>query len=193
MMQNLPIAYQRAIAVGLLVTLLAAIYILIISPYLSLNNAYTSRLDNLNARLLLGHRLLQSHDELKQQIDSLLDDTHSGARFIYAGSDALASAELQKHIKAIVTANHGNLSSMQVVKSQQESELAAVTIRVRMSCTITNMLAILHALEAGQPVVTLDRLSFLVKGKGTKRKNMPTAEHIDISFDATGYRPDLKS
>jgi hypothetical protein len=193
MMQSLPIAYQRVIAVGLLVTLLATVYILIISPYLSLNNAYTSRLDNLNARLLLGHRLLQSHDELKQQIDSLLDDTHSGARFIHAGSDALASAELQKHIKAIVTANRGNLSSMQVVKSQQESDLATVTIRVRMSCTITNMLAILHTLEAGQPVVTLDRLSFLVKGKGTRRKNMPTAEHIDISFDATGYRPDLKS
>jgi general secretion pathway protein M len=110
--------------------------------------------------------------------------------FLKGASPALAGAELQDLIKAVVEQNSGRVQSIQTLAHKDSEGYRQLTATVQMSVNVPNLRNALHALESREPYLFVDNLTIRSQsGFGYKPPpGAPEQEHF-VQMDVSAFVP----
>lgn len=183
---NTPLS--RAVALGFLLLVIVAAYLLLVVPL---------RVHYLNNQQELAHysRQLANYKAIansRSQIEKLLkigrpEDDALGY-YLKGSTQALASAELQAYVRSIIEASKGSLVSTQpIVKGDQEPG-RTVKVSVRMNGDIESLLQVLYRIATGVPVLLTDEVVIRRSHSTVSRTdNAKPDGTLDIQFTLTGF------
>ncbi len=187
-MRALPVWVRRGLAVGLALLLLVIVAALTVVPVWRMGTEYDARIAEVQRQLQRFAVQAAQQERLRADLRRL-QASGAGVRYYLKGTTAaLAAADLQRVVKRIVTANKGNLTSTQVVPTD-DGEVQRVVLRVRMRGDINAVQRAFHALETGQPYLFLDNVKVRTWGgnRGRRRGVATNATQLDVNFDLMGY------
>jgi general secretion pathway protein M len=193
MMERLTAGQRQGAAVGLLLLLLAALYIVFIQPLVSVYGDYGERIADLQNRLAGYERVASRSTELQQQFVRLKGQLSKQQRgYLQGNTRALAAAEMQQHVKKVVEANAGRLNSIQIMPDTTEDGGEAdakqpVSIKVQMLGSTETVQRVFHTLEAGQPRMFVDQVYLRGRNAYQFRPGKPPNDELDIRFSLSGF------
>lgn len=186
MIKNLTPQQSRRLSIALLVTAGLLILSVTILPVYAVNASYQDRIDSMHERLLRLQGIAEQDEELRQRYAELRRTQSSRGYFLQGDSEAVASADLQRILKAL-TAQHGTqLMSTQILPSARENSLTRIALRVRVRGQFEGIVESLYALESNPVLLFLDNLSFRNPASVRQRvagQNQP----FDVEFDLIAF------
>jgi general secretion pathway protein M len=144
------------------------------------------------ARELLARyeRLAAGRLELEAQVKELRDRQSTQGNYLTGGTDALAAADLQDRVNAIIAANNGTLRSIQVLPAEDEGGYRRVAMRLQVTATTSALFNIVYALESETPLLFIDNFDVQARRKRNVNTDQPQQETIlTIGLDLFGYLP----
>ncbi|NIR28404.1 MAG: general secretion pathway protein [Gammaproteobacteria bacterium] len=187
MTKTLTPVQSRLLAVAILLLALAGVYVLVVWPLLAQHRTYDEAIAELTYRLQRYQGMAVQSAALREGLDEVKQQQATSSYYLKSSKAALASAELQQHVKARVADHNGQLVSSQVMPDAADDAFPSVAIRVHMRGDIRSLRAILHALEMGTPLVFVDEV-FITQGpRRRSRRDEREANSLDIRFKVTGY------
>jgi general secretion pathway protein M len=181
---------SRAVAVLLLVSVIVAIYLWAVEPLVAAYNRTDEAI--VEARIMLERfdRLGAARAKLTQQATTLDEGATTTVYYLTGGTDAVAAAALQGHVKSLIESSGGTVGSMQTLPTRQEQRLQRVALRLQMMATIPSLFHVLHGLETGVPLLFLDNLD--IQGRLRQLPQAGAQEQapvFTIGFEVYGYLP----
>jgi general secretion pathway protein M len=181
---------SRAVAVLLLVSVIAAIYLWAVEPLVA---AY-SRTDEaiVEARTMVERfdRLGAARAKLMQQAATLDKGETTTVYYLTGGTDAVAAAALQEQVKSLIESSGGTVGSMQTLPTREEQRLQRVALRLQMTATMPSLFHVLHGLETGVPLLFLDNLDIQGRLRQLPQDGVQEQEPVlTIGFEVYGYLP----
>lgn len=191
--------YQRWLAVGLLVLVLAVFVLAIAAPLVSNGLALYDEKHDLLFRLQRQQKIIARKDSVAQSLEAIKAQFQEQSFFSNRDTEALASADLQNIIKTAVTDAGGQLTSTQGLPGKTDNDFTKVSVRVRMTCSIETLRTILHSLTAITPILLVDQLDIAPirtnrpnRGNNANIKAEPAAQ-LNVSFQVVSFIRGAKS
>ncbi len=181
--------YQRWISLGLLVVTLLLVVFIVIMPLVSAGLDYHQQKQELVFRLQRAQQLVARKDQVKDDIQQIKRQYQQQNYFSTSSTVALASANLQKFIKSVISQAGGQLTSTQVLPSKNEDGFNRVTVKVRMSGDIEVLRNVLYETESSVPLMIVDQIDIRpVRGKrNRKTRKIEPGNKLNINFQVTGF------
>lgn len=110
----------------------------------------------------------------------------SSAQVFHAATPALAGAELQNQLNALISAEGAKLLSSAFRESSGEGHLTAIAVTVRLRCSLDALLRILHGLEGRSPALFVENLTVLARQRSS-RSPAEAAGDLDVELDVVGF------
>jgi general secretion pathway protein M len=178
---------SRAVALGLLALLFAALYAVLVRPLWETYAAQTETIAEQQQLLDRYRRFAAARADLADRLEQLRNDRSAQEGYLEGENETLVAAQLQNRIRSVVQASGAKLSSTQVLQGVDEQGFRRIAVRVSMTCTITDLQKIFHELEGGRPYLFLDNVD--VSGEQARRRiGDPTVrEELNVSFDVFGF------
>ena len=183
------IMYQRWLALGLLLFVFMLIIIVAIVPLVSTGLDYYQQKQELTFRLQRSKQIVARKQAVLEDIKNIKQQFQQQNYFSTQNTVALASADLQKFIKATISSAGGQLTSTQVLPSTSENGFKRISVKVRMSGDVEILRSVLYEIESAVPVMIVDEIDIRpVRGKRNRktRKIQPSSK-LNINFQATGF------
>jgi type II secretory pathway component PulM len=151
---------QRLLAmIGSGVLLLALVYLLLISPLISLQESWSQEIVSQRRVLAKYQSLIASKAKVMQgnkEVKAAL--TQAENQFLSGANPAVASADLQEILKKL-TQDHGvSMTSTKVLTPREAGPYLEVPVQVQLSCTTSQLLTILYQLEHHQKLLFVPEL-----------------------------------
>ena len=181
--------YQRWLALGLLLFVFMLIIIVAIVPLVSTGLDYYQQKQELTFRLQRSKQIVARKQAVLEDIKNIKQQFQQQNYFSTQNTVALASADLQKFIKATISSAGGQLTSTQVLPSTSENGFKRISVKVRMSGDVEILRSVLYEIESAVPVMIVDEIDIRpVRGKRNRktRKIQPSSK-LNINFQATGF------
>jgi len=172
---------SRLAALLLLLVVLAAGYVVIGVP---IRHAY----DQAN-REIAANRLQLAIAEREAQrrvatAAALQRGPDAGPLVLTAASDSSAAASLQTALQSILETHAAQLVSIETLPGAGAGGFRSVRLRVQFSTDHLGLPNVLHALEAGRPVVFLENLTIHARSSRATGVDRP----LDVQVDLTAFR-----
>lgn len=182
-------SYQRWLAVGLLAMLLLLVIFAAVVPLISAGLAYHEEKQDLAFRLRRYQQIADKKASVAENIERIKQEYRAQGYFSNRDTVALASADLQKFIKAAVTQAGGELTSTQVLPSRNKSGFNEISIKVRMSGDIEVLRNTLHEIESTVPIVIVDEIDIRpVRGRrNRKTRQIEPSNQLNVNFQAISF------
>lgn len=181
---------SRVVAIAIACLMLVMIFLLLIYPVVKKYNSYSEEIVRLNKELIQYKAQAGKLDDSQRRLKQVKQRDLSSQDYLKKHSPTMASAELQAAIKRVIKRDGAELISTQVVNAQGGETTDAVTVKIRLKCSISALQKILYSLEMSRPILFLDNA--VVQVLKARRK---TASGVDsvvrlltVSFDVSGYR-----
>lgn len=183
------ITYQRWLALGLLLFVFLLIVIIAIIPLVSKGMEYHEQKNDLAFRLQRSKQIIAKKELVAKTIESIKAEYQQQNYFSTQGTVALASADLQRFIKATISQAGGQLASTQVLPSTKKNGFNRITVKVRMTGDSEALRSVLHEIESSTPVMIVDQIDIRpVRGKrNRKTRKIESTNKLTINFQATGF------
>jgi general secretion pathway protein M len=104
------------------------------------------------------------------------------AQVFHAETSALAGADLQNQLNALIATEGGTLLSSAFRDSRADGPLASIAVTVRLRCSMEALLRILHGLENRAPVLFVENLTVQarqISGRPQRRED----GNLDVELD----------
>jgi general secretion pathway protein M len=178
---------SRALAVALMFIVFGAVWFGGIDPLVS---RYAQTQVDLERALQLKARLTAFIDNSQSVVSSGGDvDTFKGD-FLFAESESVALAELQKQIGAVVLANGSELISAQALPPRQAAGQASIGLRIQLRGALDQIQHIVHAVETSRPFLFIERAAMRAEpaqSAGTPLSGI-AAVRLVVELDIVGTR-----
>lgn len=183
------IMYQRWLALGLLLFVFMLIIIVAIVPLVSTGLDYYQQKQELTFRLQRSKQIVARKQTVLEDIKNIKQQYQQQNYFSTRDTVALASADLQKFIKATISSAGGQLTSTQVLPSTSENGFKRISVKVRMSGDAEILRSVLYEIESAVPVMIIDQIDIRpVRGKrNRKTRKIEPSSKLNINFQATGF------
>ncbi len=188
-MQPLPADRWRIL--GGLVLAIAIAYIVLVhwwftAPMVSLGDDITGLRDE--QRQLLAE--VAQRPQIEARLSQVRQFEAGNPGFLPEGSPELASAGLVQRLQTVVASASPNPNACQITAqtptdSPSQDRYPRVLVQVRLRCGMTELAAVLHALEGGSPQLFIDNLDMLSRRSYLQGANDGVGQ--DVSFDLYGY------
>jgi len=152
---------------------------------------YQNSLERHQERLAQLERMAATREPVQQLIAKIQQDRNVTTQYLPQSAPALAAAELQQRIKAVVEAAGGTLQSTQALPPVEEGGAVKVAISAIMNGDTGSLLRVLHNLESQTPLLFVDNLEL------SARQNRPrlssgryasyTRMQLNVQFEVAGY------
>ncbi len=192
MMVELQGRQSRMLALLLLFALFVLLVACIAVPAMAMNRHYDNQIQGMLDQLQVYQRVARNRDRYERAYEQLQRKQDQDRRYLQSNTESLATAELQRSVKLVITKNKGEILSLQVIRSTEEEGFVRVTVRIRMKTNLEAMLKTFHALETSKPYLIVDDVS--VRSRNMARRRIPSAKAIeeavallDIDFQVSGY------
>lgn len=177
---------SRLTAIALLVAALMVLASAIAVPWWMLNRHYSNAVDDATTRLERYLRIIGMRESLQQKAVEVraLEAQH---HFLKSASPALAAAELQEQVKAVLETYGGKLNSIQILPHKDDDVYRQVTVSLQLNAPISGVKAILHALESAHPYLFVENLAIRVQNIGAARSDANNDPELFVQFDVIGF------
>lgn len=185
---------HRLTALGLLVLLVGGgVALLVDQVWMARYHFYRDRLDEQQGQLERLERMAASREPIQQLIAQIQQDHHAATQYLPQSAPALAAADLQQRVRAVVEAAGGTLQSIQSLPPVEEGNAVKVTVRASMTSQVDSLPRILHGLESQLPLLFVDNLQVAAR---PTRVRLPSGRFADytqtqlhVQFEVAGYLP----
>jgi general secretion pathway protein M len=109
------------------------------------------------------------------------------AQTFHGDTPALAGAELQNQLNALIAAEGGKLLSAGFRESTDDGALTPLAVTVRLRCSMDALLRILHGLENRTPVLFIETLTVQSRRRGGGPPRRQEDGELDVEIDVVGY------
>ena len=178
---------HSTISVLMLLVCLLVMYIILIMPAVSGRSDVRERLEELQFQFAKFDQSAKQIQQLQKELEQLNNLQADQTGFLEEKPDALAAAELQKHIKSLIESNGGNLISTQVVKNDNDDLFPQVTIKVHMRGEIGTLQKILYRLTVDSPVLLINNVMLQKRHQAAGRRARRGVNQIETRFEITGF------
>ncbi len=182
---------QRLAALALLILLGGVFYLVVDQGLLVRYRYYRDYLEQQQHRLTQMGRLVASREPIQQQIDKIQHDQAIARQYLPQTAPALAAAELQQRVRAVVEATGGTLRSTQALPPVEEGSAVRVAVSVTLTGDTGNLEKILYDLESQTPLLFVDNLEISAR---ENRPRLPggrmasyTRIQLNVQFEVWGY------
>lgn len=198
MIEQLNARQRRILAIGLLVLLVGAGYLILLQPIVLAHQRYNERIGELHDRLASYKKIAGSRASLQKEFDRIKRQASATqAGYFKRKTQALAGAELQNQVKRVVESEGGNLISTQILQPGDESKEKnippRVTIRIQMTGSIETIQKVLYKIESGQPRLFIDNAYLRVKNPYLMGPTRQQSDQLDIRFNLYGFLQESRS
>lgn len=174
---------QSLISWSILLALLFSMVGFVLIPWWKQMADYEQTLSQNRALLQKYKSVLISRPALEARLKDPQNEVRMLNDYLKGKTAALAAAELQQKIKAIIGTVNGKLVSTQTLPVQDMAPASKVLVRVRMRSNTEALLNVLHGLESERPLLFVEK--FTIRRYQRRRNRNP--EELDIHFDLSGY------
>lgn len=179
---------SRLAAVLLLTTATASIYTFLLEPIISSSGETDRQIEEARDQLARFERAAAMQPALAKRVKDFEQQQKSWDHFLTGDTDALAAADLQDQVQALILEKGGTLQSMQPMPGVDERGLRRITLRVQMAGTIETLFDVLYALEAGDPVLFIDEIDIQKRGSIVADGDADSeAGRLTVAFGLSGY------
>lgn len=152
---------------------------------------YQNTLEQYRGRLAQLERMASARESVQQLIAKIQQDRNVTAQYLPQSAPALAAAELQQRLKAVIEAAGGTLQSTQALPPIEEGGAVKVAISATMNGDAGSLQKVLYTLESQTPLLFVDNLELLAR---TTRPRLPsgrfatyTRMQLNVQFEVSGY------
>lgn len=175
----------RFLALGLLVAVLAGLYLLIAVPLLDL---YARRAATIETQRMLLPRLAAAASELpglRAQVTRLKAAARTRKITLDGASDAIAAANLQSRIDALANSVGATIGSTESLPASTLGPYRRIGLRFVLSGPYQPMVRLLAKIETATPPLVVDNLQIhgLLLRPGLRRH-----PGLNVGFDVYGFR-----
>lgn len=185
-MKQLNPLQSKVAAVAILMLILALVVSAIAIPLWLLNRRYDMAVDDAASRLQRYSKIVGMRDGLQQksfEVKALESTRH----FLKSASPALAAAELQEQVKAILDENGGKLTSIQILPHKDDGQYRQVSVVLQFNAPLSAVKAMLHALESAHPYLFIDNFQMRVANPFGQSKDANNEPELFVQFELTGF------
>jgi general secretion pathway protein M len=180
----------RTLALTLLAAALAGGYLLIVAPVLHAYRDNAAAIEQAETLLQRQRALAAQRPLLLARIEEEQEQAEALAGYVQGPSDALAAAQLQDRLKAVIGAAGGELLSTRILPAEAVETSPGTrrtALQVQMVVTIAGLAEILYGLESGQPYVLIDELSVRNQRERRRRGETETEPMLDVNLRLSGF------
>jgi len=183
------VRFQRWLAVGLLLAVVAVLVFAIIVPVLSAGIAYNDEKNDLMFRLHRQQTIAGREASVAENLKAIKQAFTAQGYFSTSNTEALASAELQNIVKTAVSEAGGQLTSTQGLPGKLSDGFFRVAVKVRMTSTMEGLVNVLLRIESEIPVLVVDQLDINpVRGTRNRKTNkVEASEQLNVSFQVVSF------
>ncbi len=180
---------QKWLAIGLLVTIITLGVGLIVLPLISLGLDYREiRRDHI-FNLRRYKNILKKKSVLTHNF-KILSKKYSEQNYFYTSETiALASAELQSAITAVIIDAGGQITRKSSSSKKLEDNFTRIIIDVNMTVAIESLRNILYEIETMTPLVIINhiRIKSGVKKRNIKTRKLESNNQLTVNFKASSF------
>ena len=183
---------SRFAAIALSLGVLVGLYAFALAPLAASYGETEQAISEARDLLDRYRRIAASRPALQARLDELTARQSEIGIYLGGGTDALAGADLQELVNKTVEAGGGRLRSIQILPVKTDGEFRRVGVRVQMTATVTQLVKVLYALEAGRTFLFVDNLE-VSNRRARRRRNQPVDMDptLLVRLDLSGYlRPE---
>jgi general secretion pathway protein M len=177
-------------------------FLLVMVPLLFLAGIllpWTSQIAELNERIATGEdqlaryrRLLQTLPGLQAELEQVRNNDAFKAFYFSAPTPALAGAQLQSQVQAIVTTAKGSLVSTQLLPEEKSENPPRVRVRTQIQGSTETLLDVLHQIEQARPFLFVEQLSIRSSARpdlpdGPRRMPRSPTGELTVRLDIFGF------
>lgn len=178
--------HRSYVAGAILLVLLAGLIAVALAPFLRMQTLESaiaekqSLLPELRAKIAHENELKKEHADLAalgQDKSLLLEGDKTG----------VAGANLQSLVNALVTANGGTASSIQILPPKEDGNLMQISVSLSINVGTDGLRDIVHSLETGTPLIFIDDIIV----KAIHADFSPQDPHyigpLDVTLQVSGF------
>jgi general secretion pathway protein M len=183
---------RRRLALCLAALVAVLVVLAIALPVRAMHRHYDERIEGVDNQIAAYRRVLAYREQYQSRHAQLQAASGGDRRYLPGQNDSLASAELQRVAKQVITDRQGEILSTQVVRPVVEEGFSRVSVRIRMKCTLEQLVPIIHSLETGKPYLFISGVA--IRSRNIARRRLPSTPEIeaamaqlDVDFQLSGY------
>jgi Type II secretion system (T2SS), protein M subtype b len=178
----------RALALTILLGLVAIFYLGVAAPLIDSYAATRDSIAQLQDTLQRFKRAARDLAPRRAELAALKQHQSAQDGFLQGANDTLLAVQIQNRIKALAGATKSELRSSQVLPPQDEGKLRRISVRGRISTTLSGALQLFYGLESTYPLLFIDNVDMRARAQNFRDRNSAaTGDIIDLQFDAYGY------
>ena len=182
---------HRLTALLLLLCVGGALYLVVDQWLVGRYRYYQNALERHQERLAQLERMAATREPVQQLIAKIQQDRNVTAQYLPQSAPALAAAELQQRIKAVIEAAGGTLQSTQALPPVEEGGAVKVAISAIMNGDTGSLQQVLHNLESQTPLLFVDNLELSARQTRPRlssgRYASYTRMQLNVQFEVAGY------
>ena len=182
---------QRLAALALLIVLGGVVYLAVDQGLLARYRYYQDYLEHKQAQWAQMERITAGREAIRQHIVTIKQDPNVARQYLPQTAPALAAAELQERIRAVVEAAGGTLRSTQALPPVEEGRAVKVAVSVTLSGDTANLQKILYDLESQTPLLFVDNLEISARDIRQRqpdgRMTSYSRVQLSVQFEVWGY------
>lgn len=182
-------ALGRALALGILLALVAALAAVTVAPLWRLTQGYSQDLAALEQRLVAQRRIAAGAADLQSRLQAVERGFARDGHYLKSTSQTLAAAEIQEVTKKAILSKRGQVLSSQIVGVEPERGTQRVTLGVTLRASLEQIVQIFHVLETGDPYLFIE--SATIRARAAPVVRYPAAQlppqPLDVQIQLSGY------
>ncbi len=180
--------FIKSRAAALIACAVAAIVfaIVVVTPIVAAFSAQSDEIETSLQQLGFYRAEIASKGALEAELKALNEKGASVPGVIDADSTALAQAQLQSQIKALVENNKGIVRSMQILASPKQGGFEVIALQCDLSVPQSHLKDLAYAIAAHAPYLFVDEASISAPNLGPD--DVGQQAMLDIRWTVHGYR-----
>ncbi|GAB6066756.1 type II secretion system protein GspM [Methylothermus subterraneus] len=180
---------QRLLALALLLLPALLVYLAVVAPYLSWLRSNQERIADLKFQLGRLSRIAAEEPSLRARLEAARSHQSADRYYLSGETPALASAELQKHLSAIIRTAGGELTSTQVLPHRQEERFTRIAVLVRFTAGTPSLREVLYQIESSRPLLKIESLTIrALPGRlDPKTRSLVPTDRLNVDMEVEGY------
>lgn len=181
--------YQRWLALGLLLFVLAILLIAVFIPLVNASLTYYEEQNDLLFRLKRQQAIAGREQQVSASLTQIKQQFLEQGYFTTSDTEALTSAELQNIVKTAVTDAGGQLTSTQGLPGKMQDGFFQVSVKVRLTGSMETLATVLNTIETAIPILVINQLDINpIRGVRNRTTNkVESSGQLNVSFQVTSF------
>ena len=176
---------QAAVSYSILTAALLAVAFVALATPIRERGAFFSRLDSQQTTYVKSLEALARSEAVSAEFEQRRAASDPTAQVFHAETAALAGADLQNQLNALVATEGGMLLTSAFRDSGEGGSLTPIAVTVRLRCSMEALLRILHGLENRSPVLFVESLTVQARQRGGRAQRQEDGD-LDVELDVVG-------